>query len=557
MRRPRLGLTLAAVAACLAVFVPSAAAIDPFPNTGIVTLSSKYFMVHFSRDDSSQACPTQFLTQERAGDVLGWADRAYEMYAGWGYTLPVLDTGDGDNLIDISIDEFDKPGSSCVSYGVIDPSIPMDSDGTYKRWDALINPVAPLGAGEIHLVATESRGLNFHIIAHEVFHLFELAMSPTADQWLQEGTAEWAAIRADSIVSGSEQNPDRTMDCVGAECGDTEFDKNGYPGWMLFEYLAERFGDGKIKALWQRAAASPPGTSGTSILEAELAPTTLASFFNDYAKARLTGDFTYAPLAGTLPATQAVVAVGDTTGTFTRTTLAVNHLAVRYVALSHGADPTAPCYAATLTIKVEIPYGVTSSPHYYANTKGATAQALTVNGSSASITVPWNTCASSPPAYVSLPNGSLNLDGREFIVTGTVTVDRNAPASPSEPPAPVTVIGGVINAPTSDPAPTLRLYAPEVLRVSAKTRLLRFAVFSSGDGKLQAALGSTSLGTASLRGGNNDVRFVLPQQLFKSLRTKSSSNLLQLTSMSPSGTKGASFTRRVVVQAAKKPKRQR
>ena len=69
-------------------------------------------------------------------------------------------------------------------------------------------------------------------------------------------------------------------------------------------------------------------------------------------------------------------------------------------------------------------------------------------------------------------------------------------------------------------------------------------------------LGSTNLGSASLRGGNNDVRFVLPTQLFKSLRTKSSSNLLALTSVSPSGTQGSTVTRRVLVQAPKKkPKR--
>ena len=96
-----------------------------------------------------------------------------------------------------------------------------------------------------------------------------------------------------------------------------------------------------------------------------------------------------------------------------------------------------------------------------------------------------------------------------------------------------------------------------MLRVSTKTRLLRFAAFSSGAGKLQAVLGSTNLGTATLRSGNNDVRFVLPTALFKGLRTKSASNLLQLTSVSPGGTKGSTVTRRVLVQVPKKPKRRR
>jgi hypothetical protein len=184
-------------------------------------------------------------------------------------------------------------------------------------------------------------------------------------------------------------------------------------------------------------------------------------------------------------------------------------------------------------------------------------QPLTVSGSTGSITVPWNTCGGSPDAYLSLPNNSLAVDGTEFVVKATVKVDFTKPAAPTSPPPGVHVIGTPIPAPTSDPAPTLKIYAPEVIRVSTKTRLLRFVVFSSGEGKLGASLGATGLGSAALRSGNNDVRFVLPTQLFKSLRTKSVSNVLSLTSQSPSGAKGATFTRKVVVQAPPKPKKKK
>ena len=170
------------------------------------------------------------------------------------------------------------------------------------------------------------------------------------------------------------------------------------------------------------------------------------------------------------------------------------------------------------------------------------------------VAVPWNTCTGSPDAYLSVPNDSLGLDGQLFTVSGSVTVDKTKPATASEPPSGAHITGPVVSAPTTDPAPLLQIYAPEVLRVSARTRLLRLAVFASGEGKLQALLGSMNLGTAALRTGNNDVRFVLPRQLFNSLRTKSFSNVLQLTSVSPSGSKGSTFTRRVLVQTAKKPK---
>src|SRR5436190_517850 len=99
-------------------------------------------------------------------------------------------------------------------------------------------------------LAPIASGLTYHAIAHEVFQLVEDAMVPDVDPWLETGTAEWAATRASAAEGGTEANPDRTLDCVGSECGDTEYDKNGYPGWMLFEYLAERYGDTKVKDVW-------------------------------------------------------------------------------------------------------------------------------------------------------------------------------------------------------------------------------------------------------------------------------------------------------------------
>jgi hypothetical protein len=525
-----------------AVFVPAASAIDPFPTTGIATLSSTNFTVHYSRDDTDSTCGN-FITQQKAGDILGMLERARTFYAnmGLGWPSPVPSGG----VVHVSIDDFSEV---CVPYG----AIPMSTPVPWERWDALVAPNGTPNSDDIHLNAVKD-GLTYPVIAHEVFHLVEDATVTGVDQWLQEGTAEWAATRANADASGDEANPDRTMDCVGAECGDTEYDKNGYPGWMLFEYLAERYGDSKVHDVWTQAQSNPAAPGTTDL--ANVLPVSLASFFNDYTTARLTGSFTFPALKGQLPAAWASLPVGSTSGALPTANVAVNHLAVRYLTLSHGTDTVSPCFAASLTINVAIPAGVTSTPYYYANTKAAAAQALTVSGSNASITVPWNTCGASPLAYLSLPNDTLGADGREFVVSGTVTVDLNTPASPSDPPPGATVIGGVVPAPTSDPAPTLKVYAPELIRVSAKTRLLRFAVFSSGDGKLNATLGSTNLGSAALRSGNNDVRFVLPSALFKSARRTSSTNLLQLTSVSPGGTKGATVTRRVLLQAPKKPKR--
>ena len=531
-------LALALLAGCLALGVPRASAIDPFPIDGHVTLSNANFTVHYWGDDRPGPC-ANFITEERAGDILGMLDRARTYFSSLA-GFPILASG-----VHVSVDDFT---AGCIEHGLIPSGVPTP----LNRWDAFVEPLGG-GVDNIHLDAQD--GLTYPIIAHEVFHLIEDSMAPGTDQWLQEATAEWAAVRANNAAGGPETNPDRTLDCVGSRCGDTEYDKNGYPGWMLIEYLAERYkSDAKVKAVWDQAAANP-GASGISDLAAVL-DVPLATFYNDYANKRLKGDFTFPPLAAALPETIATVTVGNADGTSDPLDVAVNHLAARYISLKHTTED-APCFEASLTVNVTIPGGVESYPAYYAGTVGANVQPLTVSGSNASITVPWNTCAGSPDALLSLPNDSLNLDGREFRVRITVKVDFTKPASPTSPPPGAHVIGTPIAAPTTDPAPTLKIYAPEVLRVSTKTRLLRFVVFSSGDGKLQAALGSTGLGSADLRGGNNDVRFVLPTQLFQSLRKKASSNLLQLTSVSTTGAKGASFTRRVVVQAPpkKKPKK--
>jgi hypothetical protein len=545
-----LPFALLALAASLAVAVPRAAAIDPFPTTGVVTLSSDHFTVHWSRDVSP--CPDGTISQEQAGEILGMAERAYALYSSWGYTAPAA-------LVDLSVDDF---AGACIADG----AIPLGNPPPLERWDAVIEPVAP-GADRVHL--NVASGLGYHVVAHEVFHLFEDAAAPAgADQWLQEGLAEWASVRANAEAGGLELNPDRTMDCVGSECGDSEFDRNGYPGWMLFEYLAERPGssDAKVKAVLDAAAANPTwsGTQALSSVVGSLG-STLGKFFEDYTIARLTGNFTLDALAGVLPKTQATIVVGSSNSSISPVTLAVNHLAVRFVDLAHGLDTdTGPCYSASLDLKVVLPAGVASTPYYSANVKGSVPQTFAVSGNTATLkSIPWNTCGASPRAYVSLPNETNDvvppaLDGREFTLSGTVTVDKSKPAAASEAPAGVKVIGPVIQAPTTDPAPDLTLHAPELIRVSAKTRLLRFIVFSSGDGTLKATLGSTWLGSAGLHAGNNDVRFVLPTQLLKSLRkTNTPAHVLMLTSYSPGGTQGASITRRVAMQVVKKTTKQK
>jgi hypothetical protein len=596
---------LAAFAVSLAVGVPRAAATQPFPDTGIATLDSQHFRVYYNRDNVGY--PKAYISQEQAGEVLGMAERAYELYKSWGLTEPDAQAlpPDSKSLIPISVDDFCTPAISYADGLIrgpgpapvvpdpaarIDPAIPgpdQNPSGWWCRWNAMMNPGTagfplPAGDGEIHLDATT--GLDYHTIAHDVFELYQWKADPqlmndtltgvdsSNAHWLQEGAAEWAAFRAEDYGTANKdslgQNTDRSADCVGTECGSNDLDRSGYPGWVLFEYLTQRFGSNDedsapVVAITNGLAASASGAADMSTYLAGHS-TTLENFFNDFATARLTGGFTPSTISNILPPTQASISTGLVTATLPTAYADVNHLGVRYIALQHG-DPTnvrAPCYAATLALNVTIPAtsdavgapAIPSTPYYFSAAAGATAQALTVSGTSATITVPWNTCSGSPDAYLSLPNDSWNpaYDGREFTINGTITVDLSSPASPSSPQPGLVPYGPVYAAPTTDPAPMLTVYAPEVLRVNSKTRLLRFIIFSSGSGSVDAVVGTTDLGKASLRAGDNDVRWKLPLGLVKALRKTSANNMLSLTSLSPSGTPGATYTRRVVIVPRRK-----
>ena len=89
---------------------------------------------------------------------------------------------------------------------------------------------------------------------------------------------------------------------------------------------------------------------------------------------------------------------------------------------------------------------------------------------------------------------------------------------------------------SADVAPTLYLFGPEILRLSAKETQIRLIVESNAPGSVEATLGSFALGTATLRGGNNDLRFKLPSGALAALRrSASASNVLTLTPVSSSG----------------------
>ena len=201
-----------------------------------------------------------------------------------------------------------------------------------------------------------------------------------------------------------------------------------------------------------------------------------------------------------------------------------------------------------------------SKPVFWWNAAGNPPVPLTISGSTATASIPWDTCTyASTRGYLVLPNASSDLtakvDAADFSVKATVSVD--SPTSDRNPVRVRRTRSGrstpVIQVTSADVAPTLFLFGPEILRLTSVDTLLRLIVESGSEGTVQAKLGSVVLGTASIRAGNNDVRFKLPAGMLRALRRSASAgNILTLTPFSPNGTTmGQAVTRTVSVLAPK------
>jgi hypothetical protein len=566
MFRPRLlsaaVVLCALVAFALAAAVPRASAVEPFPTLP-KTMLTDHFAIHYTSDPLDPA----YVTQTQVTDLAGWAERAYALYVSWGYPAPP--TGLSGHT-DINVASFDIAGPPWTLFdAAAEPCLLLVSSGP-EVCGVAPNPPVATGAGVAGTIEVDAhRGLNVHEAAHVVFNIFEMGIwnesQPHAVNnyyWLEQNAAEWAAFRVESFLTPTQASlgaSDNTGDCVGGDCGTVGFDQAGDPGWTFMEYLSERYGPDIVKSFFTDAAAvndvtQPATTYVDDVLTAKGAG--FESVFTDYTVARLTGNFSILTIKGLLPTPTVSPLVGAISGPIPTSYVAVSHFAARYVALQHGdvaGAGTGLCYAASLALNVAIPSGINAHPYYYANTTGATAQALSVSGSTASITVPWNTCKGSADAYLSLPNPSkdANVNGKEFTIAGTLTVDLNTPTAATPPPDPI-FTGTTVAAPTTDAAPSITVFGAEVVQVSTVDRMIRLIVFSTGDGSLQASAGTTNLGTYQLRAGNNDVRFKLPQSVVNALRKPasaqdSSSSVLTLKCLSTAGVTGVTVARKLTV----------
>ena len=538
---------LAVIAAGFAVLSSPAFAAFPRDNGLPFQLDSTNFRVHYQSETTPPANSIWAINQTQAGDIAALAERALAAEVADGYVRPPSDGAlGGDGRIDIYVEDYTlSPGTLASS-----------------MWDTN----ALTTSGFIELAGNvPDQAFTQHTIAHELFHLIQFGMwlprsvwAPTSlsDLWLFEATAEWMGFRVDGYRTPGGLGPsDMALDCrdpfggTSNKCDlKSDYIGSGYSRWPFFEYLSEKYGAAFVKDVFNQGRAGDPGSTAASSLTAALVAkgTTLADTYNAWARAELTSSYSVASLQVIKPRPYgAQIFTGVQTGAVTAQKVAVNHLSTRFLQFTRGrsvgGSTNAVCWKATLSISVTIPAGTLSQPVFYWDGAGNSTVPLSIVGNTATASIPWDTCTwASGEGFLSLPNASLNVDAADFDVTASLVVDSSTQVTSIvqvTPPPPVVVTSPVIPVSSADVAPTIEVFGPQLLTLSASASQIRLIVNASGEGLVSAALGSLALGTVSLRAGNNDLRFTLPKGTLSAVRRSASpSNVLTLT---PTATSGA------------------
>ena len=486
----------------------------PSPAVPPDSLQSTHFIVYYTVDPTVSGS----ITQTQAGAILAAAERAYASYTADGFPAPAVQAGSGKTEFDVT---------------------------DLGQWN--VSSVYCHGAADVNF--TDVTGADMpYVIGFDVFTQVEFSLGGGPD-WLANGAAAWASWRALGYPATSiaDIGPfSISLDCTSLfnneilnNCSQNGYEDVGESRWPFYEYLSETYGPLFIANVFSAGLQNALAAKGSS----------LAAAYAAYAAKLLTGGWTATALdAATIPVDATKIQAGSSTGAIPTASFGINHLATTFVEIDRGdGDGSHQCYAATLTLNVQIPAGVTSQPTFYWAGGGSQPVPLTVSGNTATATVPWDTCLWKSSGYLSLPNTSF-VDGTSFVVSGTLNVDFTTPATAALPPALASQFGQVINASSFSSAPGISLFGPKVTTLTGTDSTLDVVVSSDGEGTMKVALGSLTLGTMDLAAGTDKHEFTLSSGALAALQLAGAAGLpLTLTPIGTNGVKGTAVTGSVVL----------
>ncbi len=532
-----------ATAAVCAFTVPTAVAShlagSPLPSCTPALpqmVQNAHFQIYYSDDPTVSG----HITQTQAGTVLAAAERSYASYTAAGFTTPAVGGSGKTELYIMDLTSWNISAMYCFGSVVVDSA------------------------------SATGESMDFSI-GVDVFTQIAYAIGTPLNtpDWIINGPGAWASWRALGYPAASiaDIGPfDMALDCDSAldktNCSENGYENLGESRWPFYEYLAEKYGPlFMVDVFNDTNAASGNGLVGLQNAIAAKG-SSLGAEYGAYAAKLLSGGWTASTLnAATIPVSGSTIQTGISSGAIPSQSFGINHLATKFVEIDRGdGDGSHACYTATLTLNVQIPAGVTSQPTFYWGAGGSSPVSLTVSGSTATATVPWDTCQWTSHGYLALPNTSL-VDGTSFVVSGTLSVDFTKPATSAVPPSPASPFGTPVAASSFSHAPTISLLGPKVTVMTPDDDEIRIAVTSSGFGILHATLGSLALvGTSgpvpnsscddSLSPGASVCHFKLPAGVLSALQLAGAAGLpLALTPLDANGaTHGSTVTARVVYQ---------
>ena len=524
VRRLLLAVVLCALAGAFGAARAHAAVSCPSPEPQ--TLSSPHFDLTYQDLHGSNDA----VTQSQAQSVLAGAEQAWDKFVAMGFTPPPA----GFLPIEIDIVNLTSQNVSAVYCygGFVFDSASIGTEGGNK------------------------------VLYSSVFTQFAYARG-AFDDWLIEGVSEWAAFKALGFpaFSTSDLGPwDISLDCAptfdpqGVEnpsCSKTQYENDRESFWPFYEYLAEKFGSPAfMQELMDDDSTAPDGI--TAIQTAMTAHgSSLATEFSNFAGKLLSGGWTAAVLNTASPPASATIQTGAATGDTPEQSVRVGHLASRFLQIDRGdGSASHKCYTATLTVNVTLPSGVSSHPVFYWAAANSTPVPLTVSGSTATATLPWDTCTWSSHGFLSLPNESTSVDDASFAVS-THLVVNSTETTATPPSAPANSYGN-----STDPAsgqtafPLISVLGPQTIKLKSTATSLSVVVQSSDQGLLSGSLGGSDLGKQAIVAGTNSIHFKLSASILRKVRAASAAGdkILTLTPLSPDGTvAGAAVTLNVSV----------
>lgn len=411
--------------------------IDPSVRDSPLAIASTHFVVHYVTADGDR----NRTTEAEARGMADFAEQAYARFTTeWKFPGPLPDppAQDADPRTDIYI------GFSTVKDTYAGSATPDKSSGGPTSAWLQIRPdkIGPFIAG------------------HELFHMFQMAVSYPNDQLVSEGSAQWAGNTMANLATRP-GFADPTLAIAAQTLEATR--ANGLDGkdhWPFWEHIIARHGPSIIKDVLDRSEALRKAGADISTRQLQAVDealrargSSLAQAVVDYSAAAAAGDWPSAPLRAFSPTPTATLSGSGDLGD---QSLSIDHLAMRFIA--YDVD-------GRLRVNVSWPGGI-----------DGVQPVLVVDGVKHPLSVSGTTAT-----------GEATLDGFALL----------AVANPSLAGGPQAFAVSSELVSTGYPSPRIRVTKrPRVVRVGGR-RVLRFTVAAKSRGRVLAQLKSGSRKVAS------------------------------------------------------------